>query len=173
MRTLDRTEAAACEALVSAVSFCPGDYGAILKPEWAASFGCEVVPMESAGRLPIEQIPRIASALSNAGYTHCYGALTETLRPAEPALLLETTVKDFTELNARYGIYRFVIVPHDKTWAVACNERFNLIGATPTLLEQMLPTSPAAVRATFDALAARLGGSLRHVASLYRPRAAR
>lgn len=171
MRQVNARERELCSATLAAVSYTPADYGALLRPDWAASRGCEVLPTESAARLPAAQIPLIAAALSNRGYDECYAMLSEDLRPEEPPFVIGTTPAEFSALNARYGLFRFVIAPSDQAWAIACNEWFNLFGAPPELLREMLGGDLQSARREFEDYAHRMGGSLPRIAAMYQTHA--
>lgn len=172
MRDLTSEEQILSAGIQKTVSYCPADYGALLRPEWAAARGCVVVPTESAARLPGGQIPLISTALAKRGYDQCYVVLSEDLGLEERPVALGTSASEFEALNSRYGIYRFVIVPADAAWAIACNEWFNLFGAPQGLVAEMLGCEPELARREFDLYAAKIGGSLTYVADLYRSQAA-
>ena len=161
-------EAARCREILGAVSFSPADYGALLRPDWAKPMGCQVVPAESGARLPPAQILLVPNALRRRGYDQCYAIPSEPLGPSEGPLAIGATPDEFARLNERYGLFRFVIVSADRAWAIACNEWFNLFGAPPGLLAEMLGRSPVDAERDFEAFATRIGGSLPKVSRMYR-----
>jgi hypothetical protein len=101
--------------------------------------------------------------LKNAGYTECFAVLNEPgyiqhLPPtvaSEPAgdmptcYLLSVGETDFLEFNDRLGAFRSVLTTEDRTWAISCNEWYNLFGAAQPLLDQLLGKAADEARREF------------------------
>lgn len=121
-------------------------------PDWIRSHGWKVVPAESTARIPPADIPRIVSSLKLAGYTKCVAVFNEpgyiqslpVFIPSDPpsnmstCYLLSVEEADFRELNRQLGPFRFILAPEDRSWAVSCNEWYNLFAGKPDLIESLL-----------------------------------
>lgn len=119
-------------------------------PEWISKHGWKVVPVESAARLHKDEIPRIVSALMRAGYTRCAAVVTEAgfLQPIAPeterlgdsptCYLLSIEEPEFHEFNLELGPFRSVLTDEARSWAISCNEWYNLFGGPPEVLEALL-----------------------------------
>jgi hypothetical protein len=121
-------------------------------PDWVRNHGWRVVPTESMARIPVPDIPRIVSTLTRAGYTECIAIFSEpgyirhlplTIAsdpPSEMATchLVSVDEADFQNFNRELGAFRSVLLPEDRSWAISCNEWYNLFGAKPELLEALL-----------------------------------
>jgi hypothetical protein len=119
-------------------------------PEWISKRGWKVVPVESASRLRTSEIPRVIAALKRAGYTQCLAVVTEAgyLEPLSPEnerlgdsptcyrLALEKA--DFQDFNRQLGLFRSVLTDDSRSWAISCNESYNLFGGKIELLEALL-----------------------------------
>ena len=159
-----------CRELLAAVSFRPGDYGCLLRKDWATGMGCEIVASESAGRIPDPAIPRLSRALGSAGYDHCVAIPSEDLGSGVMPLELEVCEHDFRELNSVYGLYEFVITVPERSWAISCNVWFNLFGAPPKLLGEILGMPLDRARQEFGEFARLVGGSIPGVGEMYAAR---
>jgi hypothetical protein len=63
---------------------------------------------------------------------------------------------DFRELNRQLGPFRFVLTDENHSWAISCNEWYNLFGAKPELLEGLLGKPVEQVRQEFQEFASLL-----------------
>jgi hypothetical protein len=139
-------------------------------PEWIRSKGWKVVPAESTARIPPADIPRIVAALKGAGYTECIAVFNEpgyiqslpVFIPSDPpsnmvtCYLVSAEETDFRELNRQLGPFRFIVAPEDRSWAISCNEWYNLFAGKPDLLEGLLGESIDQARQEFAEFAAVL-----------------
>jgi hypothetical protein len=121
-------------------------------PDWIRGHRWTVVPAESTARIPPQNIPRIVSALQDSGYSNCIAVFNEPghLRslpvfvPSDPpsnmptCYLVSVSDVDFHELNRQLGLFRFILAPEDRSWAVSCNEWYNLFSGGRNLVEAML-----------------------------------
>jgi hypothetical protein len=121
-------------------------------PDWIRSHGWKVVPVESTARMPPADIPRIVSSLRAAGHTNSVAVFNEpgyieslpVFVPSDPpsnmptCYLVSTDDADFRELNNQLGLFRFILAPEDRSWAVSCNEWYNLFAGKPDLVEALL-----------------------------------
>jgi hypothetical protein len=155
-------------------------------PDWVRQHGWKVVPVESAMRLPGEDIPGLVSALKGADYTECLAVFNEPgyiqrlplVIASEPPsdtstchLLLVDEV-EFREFNRELGPFRCVLTTEDRSWAISCNEWYNLFGAKPKLLEALLGKPIEQARQEFQQFASLLAKGkadepLLQVAKLY------
>ncbi len=139
-------------------------------PGWIRNHGWQVVPAESMARIPLPDIPRIVSTLKRAGYAECIAVFNEPgyIRdlpltvasdpPSEMATchLLSVDEADFESFNRELGTFRSVLLPEDRSWAISCNEWYNLFGAKPELLEALLGEPIEEARREFAEAAAAL-----------------
>src|SRR5437899_6331222 len=102
-------------------------------PYWVRQHGWKIVPVESAMRLPDDDIPGLVSALKGAGYTECLAVFNEPgyiqrLPPivvSEPPSnmstchLLSVDEADFRLFNRELGPFRSVLTTEDRSWAIA------------------------------------------------------
>jgi hypothetical protein len=120
-------------------------------PDWVRRHDWKIVPVESAMRLPDEDIPLLVSALKAAGYTECLAVFNEpgyiqrlplTVASEPPCMstcyLLSVDEAEFREFNHQLGPFRSVLTVEDRSWAISCHEWYNLFGAMPKLLETLL-----------------------------------
>lgn len=121
-------------------------------PKWVRQQGWKIVPVESGMRLPNEDIPSLVSALRGAGYAECLAIFNEPgyiqnlpLNVAsEPpgdmstCYLISVDEAEFQEFNLQLGPFRSVLTTEDRSWAISCNEWYNLFGANAKLLETLL-----------------------------------
>ncbi|HKQ88810.1 MAG TPA: hypothetical protein VJS43_18790 [Candidatus Acidoferrales bacterium] len=137
-------------------------------PDWVRNRGWKVVPAESMARIPVPDIPRIVSTLRRAGYTECIAVFNEPgyiqhlplIVAGDPPSGLATChlvsldEVDFQNFNRELGAFRSVLLPEDSSWAISCNEWYNLFGARPELLEALLGQPIEQARRQFAELAA-------------------
>jgi hypothetical protein len=128
---------------------------------WVSSRGWKVVPVESAVRLPKDDIPRLVSVLAGAGYTRCIAVTNEAgyTRPLGPGnqllgdiptcYLLSVEEADFREFNRQLGPFRSVLTSQDRDWAISCNEWYNLFAGKRDLVEALLGKAIGQARTEF------------------------
>jgi hypothetical protein len=121
-------------------------------PAWIRNHGWKVVPRESMARIPVPDIPRIVSTLKQTGYTECVAIFNEpgyiqhlplTVASDPPTdmatcYMVSVDEADFRNFNRELGAFRSVLLPEDRSWAISCNEWYNLLAANPKLLEALL-----------------------------------
>jgi len=119
-------------------------------PDWIHGHGWKVVPMESAARLPKEDISRLVSVLSGNGYSSCVAVITEAgyIQPLSPSnrllgdmptcYLVSINEADFQQVNRELGPFRFLLTDETCSWAISCNEWYNLFAGKPDLLAALL-----------------------------------
>jgi hypothetical protein len=139
-------------ALVSEMMLTQEHEECEFKPEWARGQGWKIVPVKSMMRLPEGDIPRLVSTLRGAGYKQCLAVFNEpgyihhlpvtvaSEPPSEMATcyLLAVDEEDFRAFNRELGPFRSVLTTEDRSWAISCNEWYNLFAAKPGLLEALL-----------------------------------
>lgn len=121
-------------------------------PDWVRGHGWDIVPVESGMRLPDDAIPQLVTALKGAGYTECLAVFNEpgylqrfppniaSEPPSDMATchLLSVDEAAFREFNRLLGSFRSVLTTEDRSWAISCNEWYNLFASQSKLLEAML-----------------------------------
>jgi hypothetical protein len=139
-------------------------------PDWVLQHDWKIVPVESAMRIPDEDIPLLVSALKGAGYTECFAVFNEPgyvqrlplIVASEPpsdmstCYVLSVDEGEFREFNRQLGPFRSVLAAEDRSWAISCNEWYNLFGAKPKLLEALLGKPIAEARREFFDFASML-----------------
>ncbi|HUP79358.1 MAG TPA: hypothetical protein VM260_12480 [Pirellula sp.] len=106
--------------------------------EWIRSHKWKVVPVESMARIPQPDIPRLISVLNEAGCHQCFAITTEPLGDMPTCYVLSVDEADFRELNRELGPFRFALTDENRSWAISCNEWYNLFASEPELLEALL-----------------------------------
>lgn len=106
--------------------------------EWVRKHGWKVVPVEDTAHLAAEEIAVLVPALKRAGYDECFAVATEWLGPAPVCYRLPISEEGFALFNRECGTLRYLLTVEDRTWAISCNEWYNLFAGTPELLAAML-----------------------------------
>ena len=150
MRPLHDEEIARLREAVCTMASLTDDRGYEFNRDWVESHGWVVVPVEDTGHFAEEEIERIVPALSSAGYQRCLalGALDLT-EPLPSGFEVVISADDLRAFNAECGIFRFLISSPDRSWAISCNEWFNLFAGPRALIERMLGSSLEQARADF------------------------
>ncbi len=112
--------------------------------------GWKAVPAPSGMRLPTDCIPTIVSALRRAGCMQCIAVVTEAgyLQPLRPenslfdgdatCYTLSITEAEFVAFNRKLGPFRSVLTDAVNSWAISCNEWYNVFAGRPGLVEALL-----------------------------------
>jgi len=92
------------------------------------------------------------------GYIQNLPAIVATNPPSDMSTcyLLSIDEADFREFNHELGSFRSVLMPEDQSWAISCNEWYNLFGAKPDLVKALLGKSIEQAREEFLAFALSL-----------------
>jgi hypothetical protein len=139
MRRLRDEEIARLRDAVRTMASLSEDRGYEFNRDWVQSHGWVVVPVEDTGHFAEEEIERIVAALSSAGHQRCLalGALDlgETLPSGFEVAI---SADDLRAFNEECGIFRFLIASPDLSWAISCNEWFNLFTGPAALVQQMV-----------------------------------
>jgi len=121
-------------------------------PRWIRSQGWKVVPAECMTRIPTPDIPRIVSVLRGSGYRECVAIFNEAgyiqslpvIVASNPPGHMATTYvvavdeADFEELNHELGIFRFLLMDENRSWAISCTEWYNLFAGEAEFVESLL-----------------------------------
>jgi hypothetical protein len=132
-----------------------------------------VVPVESIARIAVSDIPPIVSVLNGASHATCIAVFNEqgyiqnlpVVVANEPAsdmatcYLLSVDEANFRESNYVFGAFRSVLTTEDRSWAISCNEWYNLFAGTPELVEAMLGRSIEQARKDYLKFASELAKS--------------
>jgi hypothetical protein len=122
-------------------------------PDWILQHGWKVVPVEDGNHFRAWEIDRIVPALQNAGYHDCVAVATEPLDPFPSCFRLAVTPDDFRDFNGECGLFRFLLTDETRSWAISCQELYNLFAGKQSLVEAMLGTSIEEARRKFLAFA--------------------
>ena len=117
--------------------------------KWIRDHRWKVVPVEEGGRFNPEQRNAIISALSTAGFTECLAIATESLGEMPTCYRVPIDESGFQDFNRECGIFRFVLTDEKRSWAISCNEWYNLYAGEPELVEAMLGKSIEQARSEF------------------------
>ena len=109
-----------------------------LAPERLRSHGWKVVPVEDGNHFTADEITQIVSALKSYGYNECFAVATEPVTPLPSRYRLSISEEEFRRFNSECGLFRFLLTTEDQSWAISCNEWYNLFAAKPELLEALL-----------------------------------
>ncbi len=154
LMTLAEFDAARMRDLVRGMTIFQNDSGYDFNPEWVQKRGWCVVPVEDSGHFADEEIGCIVPALNAAGIRSCFAIGAPDL-PTEFANVHELSVseQDLQAFNAELGILRVLLTDTALSWAISCNEWFNLFAGPKSLIEQMLGVPIDAARRDFLAYA--------------------
>ncbi len=109
--------------------------------DWIRKNGWKVVPVEDGDHFSPEQIAVLVPALKTAGYNECMAVATEPLGPYPACYRLSISEQDLRSFNSECGPFRYLLTDEGRTWAVSCNEIYNLFAGAPEVLEAMLGNS--------------------------------
>jgi hypothetical protein len=145
-----------CQDLLNRMMLWSPERGYEFRREWVRQQAWAVVPVESMARLPRPDIPRIATALKRAGRETCIAIATESVEERPACYTVEVNEADFLELNRQLGPFRFVLTDAIGSWAISCNEWYNLFAGKPELVEALLGEPIESAEQKFQAVAALL-----------------
>jgi hypothetical protein len=123
------------------------------RSDWILKHAWKVVPVEDGDHFTEEDIATIVPALKNAGYRDCVAVATEPLGPMPSCFEVAITADDLREFNRECGLFRFLLTEKTRSWAISCNEWYNLFGGGEPLLEAMLGVPIEEARRRFLAFA--------------------
>lgn len=119
------------------------------RSEWVHDKGWRVVPVETGMSFSEDDIKNIVSGLKGFGCSECFAIATEALEPLPMCYSLEVTEEDFREFNRECGLFWFLITDDQRSWAISCNNTYNLFAGEPELLEAVLGKSIEDARAEY------------------------
>jgi hypothetical protein len=135
--------------LVAEMAFSDEYHGGDFYDKWIRQRGWKVVPVEDGNHFRAWEIATIVPALQNAGYRDCVAVATEPLDPFPPCFQLAITPDDLREFNRECGLFRFLLTEDTRSWAISCNEPYNLFAGEQSLVEAMLGISVEEARKRF------------------------
>lgn len=115
-----------------------GVLGYAFADEWVRRNYWKVVPVEDSSHFSAEELSILVSVLRDAGYRECIAVATEPLDPAPACYRLSISEEDLREFNKECGPFRYLLTDENRTWAISCNEWYNLFAGEPELLARML-----------------------------------
>lgn len=123
---------------------------------WVRKHGWKVVPVEDGNHFAPQEIAALVPALQQAGYSECFAVATEPLGDLPACYRVSITEEDLRNFNAECGLFRYILMDGARSWAVSCNEFYNLFAAVPTLLEAMLGRTIESARQEYLSFAMQL-----------------
>lgn len=106
--------------------------------EWARNYGWKVVPVEDTAHFASDEIGVLVPVLLDTGCTKCFAIATEPIDPAPVCYEISISGDGFRSFNRECGLFRYLLIDASRSWAVSCNEWYNLWTAPPRLLTAML-----------------------------------
>ena len=139
MRTLSEKEVLDIRELVRQMVVLTEDRGYDFIPAWTQKHCWAVVPVEDSGHFADEEISRIVAVLGSQEHRTCLAiGAQDWPTPLPSSYELTVSTDDFRAFNAECGIFRFLLTDPGCSWAISCNEWFNLFAGPPAFVEQML-----------------------------------
>ena len=150
MRRLVENEVVRSLELVREMAILTADRGYDFNSAWLQKRGWVLVPVEDTGHFSDEAIDRIVATLLSRGYSSCLaiGAL-DLLDPLPTCFEFSISADELRIFNAEFGIFRFLLTGPELSWAINCNEWFNLFAGPPALVEELLGMSIGQARDEF------------------------
>jgi hypothetical protein len=108
------------------------------RPDWLRKHSWKAVPVEDGNHFTDEEIAIMVPALQRKGYHECVAVATEPLDPFPSCFHLAITPDDLREFNRECGLFRFLLMEDTRSWAISCNELYNLFAGEQSLVEAML-----------------------------------
>jgi hypothetical protein len=156
MKTLtDKSQIENYKALVSEMT----EYRTEFSAQWLAKSGWKVVPDLSGGRILPRDIPRLVAALNAAGCFQCLAVTTEDLGDMPPCYRVPVSEEGFRELNAKLGIFQFLLTDEARSWAISCTVFYNLFAGPEKLVEAMVGKSVAEAKKEFLKIATEIANA--------------
>lgn len=139
MRRLLENEVVRSRGLVREMATLAEDQRYDFNSAWLEKHAWVVVPVEDTGHFAEEEIDRIVPALLSAGYSTCLalGAI-DLPDPLPMGFEFSISADNLRAFNAECGIFRFLLTCPGLSWAINCNEWFNLFAGPPALVEELL-----------------------------------
>lgn len=139
MRRLDEGDVVRERERVREMATLTEDRGYDFNSVWLEKHKWVVVPVEDTGHFAEEEIQQIVAALRSEGHERCIaiGAL-DLAEPLPSGFEVAVSAEDLRAFNAECGIFRFLLVSPDLSWAISCNEWFNVFAGPATLVQRML-----------------------------------
>jgi hypothetical protein len=142
MRKLSENEIIIARKLIQEMAVLTADRGYDFIPAWVQKHEWVVVPVENTGHLAEEEIERIVPALALVGQHSCLAISgLELLDPLPGSYEIRVAADDLQHFNAECGAFRFLLTASDLSWAISCNEWFNLFAGPKDLIERMVGSS--------------------------------
>jgi len=129
------------------------DYSSEFRSDWILQRDWKVVPVEDGNHFRPWEIDRIVPALLKAGYQDCIAIATEPPGPLPSCFQLAMAPDDFRAFNSECGLFRFLLTEETRSWAISCNELYNLFAGEQSLVQAMLGTPIEESRKRFLAFA--------------------
>lgn len=127
-----------------------------IRLDWARRTGWTVVPTESGARIPPPYIQRIVPTLAATGVAECFALVTEDLGDMPTCYAVPMTETGFNDVNRELGMFRFILTDQSRSWAISCNEWYNLFAGPRQIVEAMLGKTVEGARSEYKNFAQAL-----------------
>ncbi|MGA9040460.1 MAG: hypothetical protein WB421_07990 [Terriglobales bacterium] len=128
------------------------------RPDWILKHSWKVVPVEDGNHFREDEIATLVTALQNAGYHECVAVATEPLGDFPSCFQLAVAASDLREFNRECGLFRYLLTEETRSWAISCNEMYNLFAGERAFVEALLGISIEEARKKFLSFVVPQGG---------------
>ncbi len=123
------------------------------RPDWILKHSWKAVPVEDGNHFTDEEIAIMIPALQSKGYHECVAVATEPLGDFPSCFRLAVTPGDLREFNRECGLFRYLLTEESRSWAISCNELYNLFAGEQSLVQALLGMPIEEARKRFLAFA--------------------
>ena len=139
MRSLHENEVARSRLLGRDMTTLTENRGYDFNPAWLEKQNWVVVPVEDSGHFAEEEFARIVPAVVSTGHSECLAVGALDLPSSLPTCFeFSISADELRAFNTECGIFRFLLTCPKLSWAISCNEWFNLFAGPPALVERMV-----------------------------------
>lgn len=150
MRRLLENEVVRSRELVREMATLAEDQRYDFNSAWIKNRAWVVVPVEDSGHFAEEEIDRIVPAVVSTGHHECLAIGSLDLPDPLPTCFgFSISAGELRAFNTECGIFRFLLTCPELSWAINCNEWFNLFAGPPALVQEMLGISIGQARDEF------------------------
>lgn len=135
---MDGPEIQRCESLLRGMMETEAGRTYEFDVSWIRERAWKVVPVEDACHFAPVEIAAIVSTLQSTGHTECFAVASESVDPAPTCYRLSVSEEALLDFNSECGALRYVLTDANRSWAISCNEWYNLFAGGPDLLEGLL-----------------------------------
>ncbi len=145
----DAADVKRCQELLSGMMEAEPGRTYEFSADWVRKASWKVVPVEDTCHFAPVEIATIVQALKAAGYHACFAIASESVDPAPSCYRLAISEEELRAFNEKCGPFRYVLTDENRSWAVSCNEWYNLFAGKQNLVEALLGESIDQARTEF------------------------